>query len=95
MEQVNDFISFLIIGVQQRKIEELQGNNSKFSIRLFEALGAILDHDPNYSSHKPQVVNVYDEEFDIFRAMSFMAKDIICIQSSKENKGREKYIYVR
>ena len=84
-----------IIEMQQRKITELQDNNIDFALRSFMALEAILDHDPAYSIHQPQVINVYDEEFDIFRAMTFVAKDIVCIQTSTENKGREKHIYVR
>jgi hypothetical protein len=60
-------------------------------LRLYNALEAILDHDPIYQLVSPKEITLYDYRFELPRKITLLPKDIICILS--EEKGRKKIIY--
>ncbi len=85
--------SHKLIEVQRNRIYELEKEEISFPFRMYSALGAILDHNPEYQLQPPAELNVFDEEFKIYRrGFKIIVKDIICITTVTK---RKKAIYVR
>ncbi len=82
-----------LIDVQRNRIYELEKEEIAFPFRMYLALGEILDHNSEYQLQPPAEINVFDEEFKIYRRdFKIIAKDIICINTVTK---RKKAIYVR
>lgn len=80
-----------IIEEQKVRIKQLEDEEIAFPFRLYLALEAILDHDPIYQLVPPKEINVFDIQFELYRKIKLLPKDIICILS--EEDGRKKTIY--
>jgi hypothetical protein len=82
-----------LIEVQRTRICELEKEEIAFPYRMYLALGELLDCNPEYQLLSPAEINVFDEEFNIYRRnFKIIAKDIICINTVTK---RKKAIYVR